>query len=87
MANVFAFADCVLAQANVPAYADCALAKANVFAETSTKRVRPAEALAKAGGTKADHMRRWMLGNSCQTFTPQKCEPSVQMGEAIPARR
>ena len=32
------------------------------------------------------HRRRSMLGNSCQTFTPQKCEPSVQIGEATPAR-
>ncbi len=35
----------------------------------------------------AGHMRRWMRGKSSQTFTPQKCEPSVQMGEVMPARR
>ena len=32
-------------------------------------------------------MRRTMSGKSTQTFTPQKCEPSVQMGVEIPARR
>ena len=32
-------------------------------------------------------MRRWMLGKSSQTFTPQKCEPSVQMGVVMLARR
>ena len=26
------------------------------------------------------HKRRSMLGNSCQTLMPQKCEPSVQIG-------
>ena len=35
----------------------------------------------------AGHMSRWMWGKSSQTFTPQKCEPSVQMGVAMPARR
>src|ERR1700740_2135842 len=32
-------------------------------------------------------MRRWMLGKSNQTLMPQKCEPSVQMGVVIPARK
>jgi hypothetical protein len=32
-------------------------------------------------------MRRGVLGKSSQTLTPQKCEPSVQMGVVIPARR
>ncbi len=36
--------------------------------------------------TRADQIRRSILGKSCQTLTPQKCEPSVQMGVAIPAR-
>jgi len=31
-------------------------------------------------------MRRSILGKSSQTFTPQKCEPSVQMGVVMPAR-
>ena len=30
---------------------------------------------------------RWMFGKSVQTLTPQKWEPSVQMGVEIPARR
>ena len=34
-----------------------------------------------------DQMRRSILGKSSQTFTPQKCEPSVQMGVEMPARR
>jgi len=33
-----------------------------------------------------NQMRRWILGKSSQTFTPQKCEPSVQMGVVMPAR-
>ena len=32
------------------------------------------------------HMRRSILGNSCHTLTPQKCEPSVQIGVVTPAR-
>jgi hypothetical protein len=32
-------------------------------------------------------MRRGVLGKSSQTLTPQKCEPSVQIGVVIPARR
>src|SRR5215469_13987906 len=32
-------------------------------------------------------MRRWMSGKSSHTLTPQKCEPSVQMGVVIPARK
>ncbi len=32
-------------------------------------------------------MRRGVLGKSSQTFTPQKWEPSVQMGVVMPARR
>src|SRR6516165_6315288 len=39
------------------------------------------------GDVEMAQMRRWMLGKSSQTFTPQKCEPSVQMGVVIPARR
>ena len=35
----------------------------------------------------ADQMRRGMLGKSSQTLTPQKCEPSVQIGVVIPARK
>jgi hypothetical protein len=31
-------------------------------------------------------MRRVTLGKSSHTFTPQKCEPSVQIGVVIPAR-
>ena len=34
-----------------------------------------------------DQMRRWIFGKSSQTFTPQKCEPSVQIGVEIPARK
>jgi hypothetical protein len=33
-----------------------------------------------------NQMRRSILGKSSQTFTPQKCEPSVQMGVVMPAR-
>jgi hypothetical protein len=36
--------------------------------------------------THGDQIRRSIFGNSCQTLTPQKCEPSVQIGVAIPAR-
>ncbi len=32
-------------------------------------------------------MRRTMLGKSSQTLTPQKWEPSVQMGVVTPALR
>jgi hypothetical protein len=32
-------------------------------------------------------MRRGVLGKSSQTFTPQKWEPSVQMGVVMLARR
>jgi hypothetical protein len=32
-------------------------------------------------------MRRAIPGKSSHTFTPQKCEPSVQMGVEMPARR
>ena len=36
---------------------------------------------------KENHMRRGVFGKSSQTFTPQKCEPSVQIGVAMSARR
>ena len=36
---------------------------------------------------RAGQMRRVTLGKSSQTFTPQKWEPSVQMGVVTPARR
>lgn len=32
-------------------------------------------------------IRRGVLGKSSQTLTPQKCEPSVQIGVVMPARR
>src|SRR6516162_3485917 len=32
-------------------------------------------------------MRRSMSGKPSHTLTPQKCEPSVQMGVVIPARK
>lgn len=35
----------------------------------------------------APQMRRWTLGKLSHTFTPQKWEPSVQMGVEMPARR
>jgi hypothetical protein len=44
------------------------------------RKRRPAAAL-------QSQMRRGMLGKSSQTLTPQKCEPSVQMGVVTPARR
>lgn len=34
-----------------------------------------------------NQIRRATLGKSTHTFTPQKCDPSVQIGVEIPARR
>src|SRR6266852_7119886 len=38
-------------------------------------------------GVRQSQIRRRVLGKSSQTFTPQKWEPSVQMGVVMPARR
>src|ERR1700676_469699 len=38
-------------------------------------------------GKNENQMRRGVLGKSSQTFTPQKWEPSVQMGVVMLARR
>src|SRR5260221_9149981 len=40
----------------------------------------------KTAALHENQMRRAILGKSSQTFTPQKCEPSVQMGVGMPAR-
>jgi len=40
----------------------------------------------KTAALHENQMRRAILGKSSQTFTPQKCEPSVQMGVVMPAR-
>src|SRR5438067_406292 len=37
-------------------------------------------------GPAPGHMGRSILGNDCHTLIPQKWEPSVQIGEATPAR-
>ena len=42
--------------------------------------------LAQTGVGWLAQRRRSTLGKSSQTFTPQKCEPSVQIGVVIPAR-
>ena len=42
--------------------------------------------LAQPGLAVLLQMRRVTFGKSSQTFTPQKCEPSVQIGVVIPAR-
>ena len=50
------------------------------------RRTRIITLLLRMSARARHQMRRSILGNSCQTFMPQKCEPSVQIGVAIPAR-
>src|SRR5258708_24941365 len=40
----------------------------------------------KTAALHENQMRRAIFGKSSQTFTPPKCEPSVQMGVVMPAR-
>src|SRR5271154_7101587 len=58
---------------------------------TNPERIIPSSRFVPSRGvaccTQTFQIRRSMLGKSSQTFTPQKCEPSVQIGVEIPARK
>ena len=54
--------------------------------EITRQRAEASRALVNGAKHFEPQMRRGVLGKSNQTLTPQKCEPSVQMGVVMPAR-